>query len=146
MLPTKCILFPRISTATILKIDLLKTTELLLLLCCVHHVWLFASPWTVAQKAPLSMGFPRQKYWSGLPFPSAGDFSDPGMEPSSLASPELAGGFFTTSTKAHYYYNIPLIGLLPTYVSWPSIIHLKVIRTSHFPSFKSSSNFLLDVE
>ena len=42
------------------------------------------------------MGFPRQEYWSGLPFPSPGDLPDPGIEPTSLASPALAGGFFTT--------------------------------------------------
>ena len=43
------------------------------------------TPWTVAHKTPLSMGFPRQEHWSGLPFPSLGDFSDPGIEPWSLA-------------------------------------------------------------
>ena len=42
------------------------------------------------------MGFPRQEYWSGLQFPSPGDLSDPGIEPESLASPILAGLFFTT--------------------------------------------------
>ena len=53
--------------------------------------------WTVALQAPLSMGFLRQEYWSGLPFPSPGDLPDPGIEPESLMSPALAGGFFTTS-------------------------------------------------
>ena len=47
------------------------------------HVWLFVTPWTVACQAPLSMGFPRQEYWSGLPFPSPGDLPDPGIEPRS---------------------------------------------------------------
>ena len=42
------------------------------------------------------MGFPKQKYWSGLPFPTPGDRPDPGIEPVSLVSPALAGGFFTT--------------------------------------------------
>ena len=51
------------------------------------------TPWTVACQAPLSIGFPKQEYWSGLPFPSPGDLSEPGIE---LASPALAGGFFTT--------------------------------------------------
>ena len=50
------------------------------------------APWTVACQAPLSMGFPRQEYWSGLSFPSPGDLPDPGME---SVSPALAGGFFT---------------------------------------------------
>ena len=53
----------------------------------------FATPWTVAHQAPLSMGFPRQEHWSGLPFPSPGDLPDPGIKPVSLA---LAGGFFIT--------------------------------------------------
>ena len=52
----------------------------------------FVTPWTVACQAPLSMGFPRQEYWSGLPFPSPGDLPNPGTEP---VSPALAGRFFT---------------------------------------------------
>ena len=52
-----------------------------------------AIPWTVACQAPLSMRFPRQEYWSGLPFISPGDLPDPGIE---LASPALAGKFLTT--------------------------------------------------
>ena len=59
--------------------------------CVLSHAWLFASPWTVAWQAPLSMGCPRQEYWSGLPRPSPGDLPDPGIEPT---SPALAGGFF----------------------------------------------------
>ena len=43
------------------------------------------------------MGFPRQEYWSGLPFPPPGDLPDPGIEPMSLKAPTLGGGFFTTS-------------------------------------------------
>ena len=53
--------------------------------------------WTVARQAPLSMGFSRQEYWSGLPCPPPGDLPDPGIEPASLKSPALAGVFFTTS-------------------------------------------------
>ena len=56
-----------------------------------------ANPWTVAHQPPLSMGFLRQEYWSGLPFPSPGDLPNPGIEPVSLASSMLAGGFFTTA-------------------------------------------------
>ena len=51
----------------------------------LSRVRLFATPWTVAHQAPLSMGFSRQEYWSGLPFPSPGDLPDPGIEPRSLA-------------------------------------------------------------
>ena len=49
-------------------------------------------------QAPLSMGFSRQKHWSGLPSPFLGELPDPGIEPVSPASPALAGGFFTTGT------------------------------------------------
>ena len=58
----------------------------------LSHVWLFATSWTVAYQAPLSMGFSRWEYWSGLPFPSPGDLPNPGLEPRSFA---LAGRFFT---------------------------------------------------
>ena len=54
------------------------------------------TPWTVAGQATLPMEFPRQKYWSGLPFPSPGYLSKPGIESVSLTSPALAGRFFTT--------------------------------------------------
>ena len=49
----------------------------------LSHVRLFAIPWTVAYKAPLSMEFSRQEYWSGLPLPSPGDLPEPGIEPGS---------------------------------------------------------------
>ena len=49
------------------------------------RVRLFATPWTVAYQAPPSMGFSRQEYWSGVPFPSPGDLPNPGMEPGSPA-------------------------------------------------------------
>ena len=58
-----------------------------------RHVQLFATLWTVAHQAPLAMGFSRQEYWSGLPCPPSGDLPDPGIEPASLMSPTLAGGF-----------------------------------------------------
>ena len=67
------------------------------LLSLFSHVWLFATPYTVAHQAPLSMGFPRQEYWSGLPCPPPGDLPNPGIKPVSLMSPSLAGRFFTTS-------------------------------------------------
>ena len=53
----------------------------------LSRVRLFATPWTVAYQASLSMGFSRQEYWSGLPFPSPGDLPDPGIEPKSTAFP-----------------------------------------------------------
>ena len=57
----------------------------------LSHVRLFATPWTVAYQASLSMGFSRQEYWSGLPFPSPGDLPDPGIEPRSPALEADAG-------------------------------------------------------
>ena len=62
------------------------------------RVQLFATRWTVAHQDPLSAGFSRQEYWSGLPCPPAGDFPDLGIKPASFRSPGLAGGFFTTGT------------------------------------------------
>ena len=59
------------------------------------RVWLFATLWTVACQAPLSMGFSRQEYWRELPFPPP----DPGIQPTSLMSPALAGRFFTTNAN-----------------------------------------------
>ena len=61
------------------------------------HVQLFETLWTVAGPAPLSMGFSRQKYWNGLPWPPPGDLPKPGIEPAILMSPVMTSGFFTTS-------------------------------------------------
>ena len=60
-------------------------------------VRLFAPLWTLARQVPLSVGFSRQEYCSGLPCPCPGDLPNPGIEPASLISPALAGRFFTTS-------------------------------------------------
>ena len=57
----------------------------------LSHVRFFATLWTVAHQAPLFMGFYRQDYWCGVPFPSPGDLPDPGIKPESLRSPALAG-------------------------------------------------------
>ena len=78
---------PRNSAFNLARLWLLKVK--VELLSCVR---LFATPWTVARQARLSMGFSRQEYWSGLPFPSPGDLSDSEIEP---VSPALADGFFT---------------------------------------------------
>ena len=60
--------------------------------CMLSCVRLFATPWTVACQAPLSMGFSKQEYWSGLPFPPPGNLPHPGIR---FASPVSGGGFFT---------------------------------------------------
>ena len=64
--------------------------------CVLNHVQLFVTPWTVSCQVPLSMGFSRQEYWSGLPFPSPEDLSDSGIKLTSPTSPALAGRFLTT--------------------------------------------------
>ena len=56
---------------------------------------------TLAHQGPLSMGFTRQEYWSGLQFPSPGDLQDPVIEPAFLMSPALTGGFFTPRIAVH---------------------------------------------
>ena len=66
--------------------------------CLVAQLCLtLATPWTVAHQAPLSMGFPRQEYWSVFPCPPPGDLPDPEIEPKYPTSPELTSGFLTTS-------------------------------------------------
>ena len=65
----------------------------------LSHVQLFATPWTVAYQAPRSMGFSRQEYWSGLPFPSPGDLPNPGIEP---GSPALQTDALPSEPKCSY--------------------------------------------
>ena len=74
------------------------------LLSCVQ---LFATPWTVAHQVPLSMGFPRQEFWSGLPIPNPDDLPNPGIKLASLASPALAAGFLTTSNTWEIKWKLP---------------------------------------
>ena len=79
--------------------------------CVLSHfsrVRLCATLWTVACQAPLSVGFSRQEYWSGLPCPPSGDLPDPEIEPMSFTSPGSAGGFFTTRTS---FQILELIGI-----------------------------------
>ena len=80
-------------------------------------VWLFATLWTVTRQAPLSMGFSRQEYWSGLPCPLPGDLPDPGIEPASLMSPALAGWFFNTSAT----WEAPLMNYINTSICFSQI-------------------------
>ena len=69
----------------------------------VQFIQDFVTPWTVAHQAPLPTRFPRQEYWSEVPFLPPGDPSNPGMEPVSPASSSLAGGFFTTTASGNPY-------------------------------------------
>ena len=77
-------------------------------------VQLFATLWTVARKSPLSMGFSRQEYWSGLWCPPPGDLPDPGIEPVSLRSPTLGSRVFIISAtwKARIIYKLNHMKLL----------------------------------
>ena len=76
----------------------------------LSHVRLFVTPWTIAYQAPLSLGFSRQEYWSGLPFPSPGDLLYPGIEP---RSPALWADALSTKPPWKpnyiYIYNIYII-------------------------------------
>ena len=95
---SKCCKFLiEISMTMIKKITVkyIKRNNNLTHFCCV---WLFMMPWTLAHQVFLSMGFSRQEYWTGLPFPPPGDLLDPGNKPEFLTSHALAGRFFTTST------------------------------------------------
>ena len=66
----------------------------------LSRVWLFATPWTVAYQAPPSMGFSRQEYWRGLPFPSPGDLTDPGIKP---RSPALQADTLLSESPGFHY-------------------------------------------
>ena len=63
---------------------------------CFSHVLLFVIPWTVACQAPLSMGFSRREYWSGLPFPPPGNLPNAGIKPLSPEAPALQVDFLAT--------------------------------------------------
>ena len=80
-------------------------------MCCAvlsrfSHVQLFASPWTVAHQAPLSMRFSKQEYWSGLPFPPPGDLPDRGIQIASPTSPTMAGNYLPLCHLGSPYCNI----------------------------------------
>ena len=85
----------------------------------LSRVRLFATPWTVALQAPPSMGLSRQKYWSGLPFPSPGDLPDPGIEPRSptlqadALTSEPPGKQLLVNKHCQYYHLYPSPGDLP---------------------------------
>ena len=83
-------------------INYFHSSALKILMCCsvlicISCVQLFATLWTVARQAPLSMGFFRQEHWSELPCHPPGDLPNPGIQPESLTSPVLTGRFLTTS-------------------------------------------------
>ena len=98
------------------------------------RVQLFVTPWIVVSQSPLSMGFTRQEYWSGLTFPTPRYLLKPGMDPESLTSPTLAGRFFTTvppgrPIQTQYTHFQFIIGELMTYLSVFKFIELFFCHT-----------------
>ena len=91
-----------------------QTRNNLCVLSHFSHIQLFVTLWAVAHQAPLSMGFSRQEYWSGLPCPSPGDLPHPGIESASLTSAALAGGLFTTSAICILAHPVSLCVLMPS--------------------------------
>ena len=89
----------------------------------LSRVWYFATLWTIACQAPLSMRLLRQEYWSGLLFPPAEDLSHPGIQPTSPASPALAGGFFVEPSGK------PLIAFVHKWYL-DRIYHLRIMLSS----------------
>ena len=88
-------------------------------LSCFSCVRVFATPWAVARQAALSMEFSRQEYWSGLPYTPPGDLPNPGIKPTSLTSPALAGGLSTTcATWAVVGRVNSLMRIVPCLRSW----------------------------
>ena len=111
--------FPWSSLLLSLCVEFFSLLIVLCMLSRLSHVWLFVTLWTVAHQAPLSTGFSRQAYWSGLPCTPPGDLLDPGIEPESLTFPAFADRFFTTSAtwealyllySTHLLYNFKIAG------------------------------------
>ena len=89
--------------------------------------------WTVAHQAPLSMEFSRQEHWSGLPCPPPGNFPDPGIKLTSLMSPALAGGFFTTSAT----WEAPIKVLVPFNLTYKTLYGM-IVRANSYCVVSSS--------
>ena len=105
-------------------------------LSCVR---LFVTPWTVAHQAPLSVGFPRQEHWSGMSFLSPGDLPNPGIKPTSLVSPALAGRFFY-----HWcHLGSPLGGFEALVVVVQSLSHIQLFVTPWTAACQASLTFTI---
>ena len=106
------------------------------------HVRPFATPWTIAGQAPLSMRFPRQDYWSRLSFPPPGDLRDPGIEPTSPAlqvdSLPLSheGGPFSQRVTENYEEIIVVEAFIPSYKRWMGLAFQENCNSVRFFSFK----------
>ena len=108
----------------------------------LRHVKILETQWTVAHQVPLSMGFPRQEYQCGLPFPSLGDLPNPGIK---ATPPALASRFFTTDPpgKLHYSIMVPFLDtqafMQMTFKLLPEILTKK----KGFPSCPSTYNYFI---
>ena len=109
------------------------------------HVQLSVTPWIVAHQAPLSMGLSRQEYWSELPFPTPGNLPNPGIKPKSLASPALAGRFFTFACACLCSQLLPLcltrcygVELARSFVL--GILQARILEWVAMPSSRGSSS------
>ena len=109
--------------------------------CPLYRVRLFATLWTVARQVPLPVEFSRQEYWSGLSFPPPGDLPDQGVEPASLTSPALAGGFFTGWVTG-ILFSSPLASRLTKEEIWSSTAQFQacVNQTGSLSSFSLPLN------
>ena len=109
------------------------------------HVQFFATPQTIAHRAPLSMRFSREEYWSGLPFPSPGDLPNPGVEPVSLKSPALADSLFTTGTTWEAPNTILFLQVTPLQLhSRLIVIELLYVRSSISSLFLKFEHVILN--
>ena len=107
----------------------------------VLSVQLFATPWTVAHEAPLSMEFSRQEYWSGFPFPTSGDLPDPQFKLVSLVSSALASRFFNSVSPgkplSHYSQLLSVWLIICQFTSLDSSLFAYKMR----PVYQTPSNF-----
>ena len=115
--------------------------------CMLSHGQLFVTTWTVVRETPLSMEFSRQEYWSGFHFPPPVDLPNPRIEPLSLASPALAGGFFTTEPPGkpynweyHIFYIIFIGSYLVLFLSIKNIDSMNILLKG---TCKQNGTFLL---
>ena len=113
------------------------------------HVWFFATLCTMGRQAPLSIGFFKQEYWSGLPFPSPGDLPGPGIEPT---SPTLTGRFFTTESlgkslfSLKWHQSLLKKGLFFFFFwGWVEIMNIWIKKNLHSASVVSWRYFLLNI-
>ena len=89
----------------------------------LSHVQLSVTPWTVTRQAPLSVGFSRQEYWSGLPLPPPGDLPDPGIELQSPVSLALAGRFFPIEPPE----KPPCVKSIPVFLNCQHTMYVKFV-------------------